>query len=65
MTGLDRLNKYLSDNRGRLGLQPYHAHVDRSGSNLRWLRKACKKWDIPDDIRAHINTPIETLLKDG
>ena len=65
MTGLDLLNQYLSAHRGRLGLQTYHAHVDRSGSNLCWLRKACKKWDIPDDIRAYINTPIETLLKDA
>lgn len=65
MTRLDQLNKYLSENRGRLGLQPYHAHVDRSGSNLCWLRKACKKWDVPDDVRALINTSIETLLKDG
>lgn len=63
MTGLDLLNQYLADNRTRLGLAPYHAHVDRSGNNLKWLRKACKKWDIPDDIRAHINTPIENLLK--
>jgi hypothetical protein len=63
MTYLEELNELLI--KSDLGLPSFRTIVDRSGSNLPWLKKHVgKNPDVDDRLKHLISLDLKTLLKE-